>query len=140
MIPALVVAALLLLPYLDFDETREPDTVGIWFRSRRGRRLALVNAVAGVVGTAVLVVLDDYGRHLALLPTLPPFFSSGVLPFGVILIGLVGYWLFLRVRGFTTSERNLALFTLLFMTFVTLTVIGNLFRGENMALSFPWSM
>ncbi len=34
-IPGLVVMALLLLPYLDFDETRDPDTVGIWFRSRR---------------------------------------------------------------------------------------------------------
>lgn len=142
-IPALVVMALLLLPYLDFDETREPDTVGIWFRSRRGRRLALGNAVAGIVGTAALVVLDDYGRHLNLtLPVvsmLPSEISSGLLPFGVILIGLVGYWLFLRARRCTTSERNLALFTLLFAAFLTLTAIGNFFRGENMALVLPWS-
>ena len=78
-------------------------------------------------------------RHLLLLASsLPPFISSGLLPFGIILILLVGYWWFLRARGFTTSERNLALFTLLFMVFVTLTVIGNFFRGENMALTVPW--
>jgi len=55
------------------------------------------------------------------------------------LIALVGYWLLLRARGFTTSERNLALVTLLFMAFITLTAIGNFFRGQNMALTLPWS-
>ncbi len=136
-IPGLVVMALLLLPYADFDESREPDAVGIWFRSRRGRRLALVNAIGGIAMTAALVVIDDYGRQLALLPPLPPL-VSGLLPLGIILVALAGYWLFLRARGLTSSERNLALFTLLFMAFVTLTVIGNFFRGQNMALTFPW--
>ena len=137
-IPSLVALAILLLPYLDFDERHEPDTVGIWFRSRRGRRLAILNAVAGVVATAIWVVVDEATRHAALMPSLPSFVATGLLPLSLILIALVAYWLILRARGCTTSERNLALFTLLFTVFLTLTAIGNFFRGENMALTLPW--
>ena len=139
-IPSLMVSALLLLPYLDFDQNKEPDTVGIWFRSRRGRRLALINALLGIVGTASLVVIDEYWLHLtSLLPALSPLISNGLLPLSVILLSLAGYWWLLRAGGCTTSERNLALFTLLFMSFLTLTVVGNFFRGQNMALTLPWS-
>ena len=49
------------------------------------------------------------------------------------------YYRLLGARGATKSEKNLALFTLLFTAFVTLTVIGVFFRGENMALTFPWN-
>ncbi len=95
--------------------------------------------MVGVVSTAVLVVGDDSLRHSSLFPALPLLISSGLLAFAIILAGLIGCWLFLRARGYTTSERNLALFTLLLMAFLTLTVIGNFFRGQNMALTFPWS-
>ncbi len=139
-IPGLAALGLLLLPYLDPDPRPEQDVVGIWFRSRRGRRLAALNLVLGVVVTAGWVVLDEYWLDLpALLPFLPTAVSNGFIPVGAMVGVLAVYYWWLRRRGITRSERNLALFTLLFMAFVTLTVVGVFFRGENMALVLPWN-
>ncbi len=119
---------------------------GIWFRSVRGRWLAGISAVLGVVLTAALVVVDEFWLDLPdsdsisdLFRRLPTWISNGLMPMAVILLGLWAYYRLLGARGATTSEKNLALFTLLFMAFITLTVIGVFFRGENMALVFPWN-
>ncbi len=147
-IPGLVASALLLLPYIDFDEDADLDVRGIWFRSVRGRWLAGISAVLGVVLTAALVVVDEFWLDLPdllnsisgpFIGSLPTWISNGLVPMAVILLGLWAYYRLLGARGATNSEKNLALFTLLFMAFATLTVIGVLFRGENMALMFPWN-
>lgn len=139
-IPVLTLLALCLLPYVDADPRPERDVTGIWFRSRRGRRLAVLNALLGVGLTAALVVVDEYWLDLpALFGALPSAISNGAIPIGALGLGLVVYYWGLGRRGATRSERNLALFTLLFAAFVTLTVIGVFFRGENMALVFPWN-
>ena len=148
-IPALVGVGLIALPYLDYDDTRDPNVEGIWFRSRRGRWLAGINAVLGVTLTAALVVVDEYWSEITdkvrvdlpdLLSSAPPVISNGLVPLTVILLALVGYYWVLGRRGATTSEKNLALFTLLFAAFITLTGIGIFFRGENMALTWPWKV
>ncbi len=100
----------------------------------------MLNALLGVGLTAALVVVDEYWLDLpALLGALPSAISNGAIPIGALALGLVVYYWGLGRRGATRSERNLALFTLLFAAFVTLTVIGVFFRGENMALVFPWN-
>jgi quinol-cytochrome oxidoreductase complex cytochrome b subunit len=147
-IPGLVASALLLLPYIDYDEETDRDVRGIWFRSVRGRWLAGISAVLGVVLTAALVVTDEFWLDLPdlldsitdpFIGSLPTWISNGAVPMAVILLGLWAYYRLLGARGATRSEKNLALFTLLFTAFVTLTVIGVYFRGENMALVFPWN-
>lgn len=140
-IPALAALALFWLPYIDRDPDRDPDVTGIWFRSRRGRWLAAISAPLGVGVTAGLVLVDEYWLNLPeLLHFLPVSISNGLVPLGVLLVALFAYYRLLRARGATVSEANLALFTLLFMSFVTLTVIGVYFRGENMALMYPWEV
>ena len=142
-IPGLTGAALLLLPYVDITDD-DTDVTGLWFRSRRGRWLALIGGIAGVVITAALVVIDEYWLNLPDLfdhvGGLPTWISNGLVPITVILLALWAYDRVLHRRGATSSERHLALFVLLFMAFVTLTAIGIFFRGENMALAFPWDM
>jgi quinol-cytochrome oxidoreductase complex cytochrome b subunit len=136
-IPGLVGTGLIMLPYIDYSE--DADVTGIWFRSIRGRWLAGINAVLGVVIAAGLVVADEYWLELPdLLHFLPTWISNGLVPLAVILLGLWGYERLLHARGATASEKNLAIFTLLLMAFITLTAIGIFFRGENMALAFPW--
>lgn len=138
-IPSLVAVGLFLLPYTDFNPARDPDVTGIWFRSVRGRWLAGTSAALGVLVPAVLVVVDEYWLSLPeLLDFLPVWISNGLVPLAILLVGLAAYYWLLHRRGATTSEKNLALFTLLFVAFVTLTVIGVFFRGEDMALVFPW--
>jgi quinol-cytochrome oxidoreductase complex cytochrome b subunit len=140
-IPGLAAAALIALPYWDRNTVTDPDVEGIWFRSRRGRRLAAINTILGVLITTGLVIVDEYWLDLPdLLSFLPALISNGVIPFGIIVLALIGYYWALGRRGATTSERNLALFTLLFVAFIALTAIGIFCRGENMALVFPWDV
>ncbi|MBN1563012.1 MAG: cytochrome b N-terminal domain-containing protein [Anaerolineae bacterium] len=138
-IPGFTAAALIALPYMDRNPATEPDVEGIWFRSRHGRRLTAINTVLGIVITTAWVILDEKWLDLPeLLDFLPVLISDGVIPFGAILLFLIGYHWLLGRRGATISERNLALFTLLCAAFLTLTAIGIFCRGENMALGWPW--
>ncbi len=135
-IPGLGLIALIFLPYLDQDM----QTAGIWFRSIRGRWLALASAVLGVIGTFGLVLLDEYWLDLPdLLPFLPSSISNGWIPLAALLLALIGIYEALKTFGAKDCEARQALFTLLFSSFVTLTLIGIFFRGEGMALMFPWS-
>ena len=135
-IPALALGTLALLPYLDADM----DSVGIWFRSRRGRHLALVSVIVGVILTPALVLLDEYVLNLpALLPSLPTLLSNGVVPLAASLLGLIAYYeLLRRMSGATDCETKQALFSLMLTGFIMLTIVGIFFRGKGMALVWPW--
>jgi len=135
-IPGLGLLALLLLPYQDQDM----DSVGIWFRSIRGRWTALSSLFIGAVGTYLFVLLNEYWLDLpTLLPFLPSIISNGWVPLAAIILLLIGYYELLKAFGNSNCEARQALFTLLFSSFVTLTLIGIFFRGEGMALIYPWS-
>lgn len=135
-IPGLGLLALILLPYLDQDM----DTVGVWFRSVWGRVLTGLSFLLGVVGTFGFVWLNETWLDFpGWLPFLPSFISNGWVPLAFILLLLYGYYELLKFFGSTTCEARQALFTLLLASFVTLTIVGIFFRGEGMALIFPWS-
>jgi quinol-cytochrome oxidoreductase complex cytochrome b subunit len=136
-IPMLGLAGMLSLPYLD----RDLDVDGIWFRSRRGRWLALLSTVLGFVGTVAFVLIDEYWLDLpSLLPFLPTVISNGWIPMAALLLLLIGYSEFLNMFKVRKCESRQALFTLLLVAFVTLTLIGIFFRGEGMALVLPWEI
>lgn len=137
-VPGLALVALASLPYLRFDT----DSEGVWFRSRRGRFTAAIGALVGLIATPVLVVLDEYVVDLpALLPSLPTIISNGWVPLAILLLMLVLYYSGIR-RVFRASacEARQSVFTLLVVAFVVLTVIGVAFRGEGMALMWPWEV
>jgi hypothetical protein len=137
-IPALALLALALIPYQRFDLAAE----GIWFRSQRGRVMAVVAAVLALILTPALVLLDEYWLDLpALLPSLPTIISNGWVPLAALLLGLVVIYELLR-RAFraTACETRQSLFVLLVVGFMVLTVIGVAFRGAGMALMWPWEV
>ncbi|MFC1997601.1 cytochrome b N-terminal domain-containing protein [Chloroflexota bacterium] len=135
-IPGLGLLALLVIPYLDQDM----DSIGVWFRSVRGRWLAGFSFLLGVVGTFTFVFLDEYWLDLpGWLPFLPSSISNGWVPVAVILLLLYGFYELLKVFGSRACEARQAVFTLLFASFITLTFIGIFLRGEGMALINPWS-
>lgn len=134
-IPGLALVALAAVPYLRFDMKSE----GIWFRSLKGRRIAAVSALTGLVVTPVLVLLDEYFLDLpALLPSLPTVISNGWVPLAALLLMLMGYYELIK-KGFkaTACEARLSIFTLLVTAFLVLTIIGIFFRGQGMALVWP---
>ena len=115
------------------------DTSAVWFRSRKGRRLALIGALTGLVITPIFVILDEYFIDLpALLPSLPTLISNGWVPLAVLLLLLIVFYaLVKRLFRSTYDEARLSVFTLLVTAFIVLTVIGIAFRGEGMALMWP---
>ena len=137
-IPTMALGALMIVPYLRFDSVSE----GVWFRSYRGRKLAVIGLVNGLIGTILLVLIDEYLVDLpALLPSLPTIISNGWIPMTVLLLMLIGYHESMRhIFKATKCEARQSVFVLLTTSFVVLTIIGIAFRGEGMALMWPWEV
>ncbi len=137
-IPGLALVGLAALPYLDTDM----NSVGIYFRSRRGRWLAAFSAAAGGLLTVGYVLVDEFYLDLpALLPSLPTLLSNGLVPLALLLLGLIGYAeLIRRWSRATKCETTLSLFVLISAGFIGLTLIGIFFRGPGMALMWPWDV
>jgi len=136
-LPALGVVALVALPYLGFasDEPR-----GVWFLSMTGRKLARDAALAAMVATPLLVIIDD--RLLGGLGRLAgstAFLTRGVLPVAALVAVCAGGFRLLRSRfGATRLEATQTLFVLLATGFAVLTATGIWFRGAGMRLVWPW--
>jgi hypothetical protein len=104
--------------------------------------MAWFAAVTALIVTPVLVILDEVALDFpALLPTLPTLVSNGLLPLMILLLGFLLYGAAVKaVFQANRDETRQALFVLLVVGFVVLTVIGVAFRGEGMALMWPWEV
>ena len=137
-IPLLAAGALILIPYLRYDN----DTSGVWLLSHKGRRMGTVAAVTALVLTPTWIVLDEFWLDFAAwLPGAPPAISSGLAPFSVMLAGLVGFCAYLKKRfSASNNEAIQTVVVFLMVVFAVLTATGVWFRGPGMALVWPWSM
>jgi quinol-cytochrome oxidoreductase complex cytochrome b subunit len=138
LLPSLAILAIFLLPFFDINLA----SVGIYFRSRRGRSLTLLAMGLALVATPLWVVLDEFVLNWsAWLPTWDTLLSNGLIPLTVIFIPLIllDEW---TVKTFhaDTEERVLFIATFLFTAFIVLTLVGIFFRGPGMSLYWPWAM
>ena len=135
-VPLSAAAFLVYLPYLSYGETPS----GLWFHSANGRRTALAAAGTALVTVPAGILTTEYVLGLQkLLPFLPPAVSTGLLPTGMLALLVLGLFGLSRWR-FRASriEAVQAVFTLLTVGFVVLTVTGVFFRGAAMRLTWPW--
>jgi hypothetical protein len=133
LIPALLVVALLSIPYLRYGTEQS----GPWFLSETGRRCGLLATMLALVLTPALVVIDE----LVLQPGagLPTVFGRGVVPFGLLAAGLAGFrWVLLRRLQVTKGELVQTMFIFFLVVLAVLTVTGVWFRGPGVALVWPW--
>jgi len=133
---AVVFTGIILVPILD----RRTQDIGIYFRSRKGRRSAIFNLILAVDLIPLLVIADEYWFDIGtLLPGIPHFVANGLVPLGVILVGLILIYgltrLFFKANH---SEAAAGIFTFVMASLVVLTIIGIYFRGPNMALVLPF--
>ncbi|MFH1635080.1 MAG: cytochrome b N-terminal domain-containing protein [Chloroflexota bacterium] len=137
-IPGIALIALALLPFYDVTT----PSVGVYFRSRRGRYLALFAVGLGLLATPIWVLLDEFVLHWTVwLSTWPTLLSNGLIPFAIILLGLLSLDEFVqKTLHATQEERVLTLFIFLFTALIVLTIIGIFFRGPGMSLYWPWEM
>ncbi len=125
-----------LIPFLRYHEA----PAGVWFISGNGRRTALLAAVAAAVTTPLAVVLDEYVLDFAaLMPGLPSTFSLGVVP-AAIFVGAVVGMCSLMARKFRSSrlESVQAVIVFIAVSWIILTAVCVLFRGEGMKLRWPF--
>ena len=135
-IPVLVAGSLFALPLIQND----PATTGIWFRSQKGRRMGAVAAAAALILVPLSILGSHYGFDAsAWLPWVPKMIISGLFPLAVILAALSGFYVLMKRRfGASHVETIQATFILLLMSYVVLTITGLWFRGEGMALVWPF--
>ncbi|MBN2393256.1 MAG: cytochrome b N-terminal domain-containing protein [Anaerolineae bacterium] len=133
---AILLLGVALVPYLD----RQDANIGIYFRSKVGRRAALIGAILSLDIVPLLIIADEgWAGFSSLLPTWSPFVSNGLIPLGIVLIGLfVIYGLVRLVLRANRSEALTGLFAFVMMSFIVLTITCALFRGPNMALVLPF--
>ncbi|MBN1304925.1 MAG: cytochrome bc complex cytochrome b subunit [Anaerolineales bacterium] len=137
-LPGLAALAVFMLPFFDTN----PASVGVYFRSRRGRSLTFLSAGLALVLTPLWVLLDEYLLNWsAWLPGWPALLSNGLIPLAVLLLPLflLDEWL---VRSFKadTEERVLFIAGFVFTAFLILTAVGIFFRGPGMGLYWPWEL
>lgn len=138
LIPGAAVLAVFLLPFFDINL----QSVGIYFRSRRGRSLTALAAGIAIIAAPLWVLLDEFVLDLTgWLPAWPTLISNGLIPLTVILLPLLALdaWTVKFFRA-NMEERVLFTATFLFTAFVVLTIIGIFFRGPGMSLYWPWAM
>jgi len=135
-LPLAAFVALLYLPYADDND----NSGGIWFRSQSGRRLAAVSATIALVAAPLLIIIAEYVIDFTnWMPGTAPVISNGLIPAVILLAAVVGYYMLLKKKFAASKEEAIqAVFVLLLVAFVALTVTGIWFRGIGMRLTFPW--
>ncbi|MEW6242481.1 MAG: cytochrome bc complex cytochrome b subunit [Chloroflexota bacterium] len=137
-IPSIALLGIFLLPFFDINL----QSVGIYFRSHRGRSLTALAAGFAIIATPLWVLLDEFVLDWAgWLPTWNTLLSNGLIPLAVITLPLLALdsWAVKTFRA-DTEERVLFIATFLFVAFIVLTIIGIFFRGPGMSLYWPWAM
>jgi len=135
-VPALALALVAALPTLGGGAR----TTGRWFGSPRGARTAIGAAVAGAVLAAGTILVDEPLRRAPpWFPALAPAIRGGLLPVLATAAAVAAVALLVRRRGASRLEAVQAAFTFVLAAFAVLTITGVLFRGQAMALAWPWS-
>jgi quinol-cytochrome oxidoreductase complex cytochrome b subunit len=134
-IPLLLVFALVGIPYIRYPTM----TAGVWFVSLKGRRMALLSAVAATVAAPAAILMDEYlFDFLGWMPGLPSFVSTGLIPLALVFVGVWGFCGIIKRRYAPDKQEVVQTLFMFFLTaFVILTVTGIWFRGAAMKLGWP---
>jgi quinol-cytochrome oxidoreductase complex cytochrome b subunit len=135
-IPLFMLIGLAGIPYFNYQR----ETAGVWFASRQGRHMAIVAALTAIIVTPIGIVADEFLIDFAAgIPGLSPVISSGILPTAFVLAGIIlFYWRVKKKYAAANNESIQAVFVLLTVAFIILTIVGIWFRGKGMELMWPW--
>jgi hypothetical protein len=137
LIPSILVAFLITLPYID----QARAGAGVWFSSKRGKRIVGWTALYTAIIMPIYILLDNaFSLREMLRGVLPDWVAQGLLP-AFIMAVIVALPVLVLIRWKpTVREVMLALFTVMFVSAIVLTLSGFLFRGPGFKMYLPWQM
>jgi cytochrome b-561 len=133
-VPGLLVAGLMSIPYIDQTGAGE----GIWFSTLQGKRITLVSLLATIPCTLLLIYLNARFGIRRLFPGAPQMAADLMNPATLLLVGIAAYSVLV---GWRTGSRRMAattLFSCFLSAYVLLMIIGTFFRGPNWDWAWPW--
>ncbi len=136
--PVIFLTTIIWIPFTKF----ESKDGGIWFASSRGKKLCTRTALFTLILIPVLVVLNNFIPDIIKSGSgFQAILGNGILPVLTILGAIVAwiYWLKKR-QYFTKNEIFQAVFVFFVVSYLILMFISIWFRGEGMALMWPWQV
>lgn len=134
LIPSVVLAGLMLIPFLD----REKEPAGVWFGGKAGRRVALRSLAAGLALAALSVAIPvSFGWLRDWFPSIPQIVIILFNPGSILTALYVAWSLYVLQKTQSTRMSAIALFTCFLAGFAVLTFVGTYLRGPNWG--FYWS-
>jgi hypothetical protein len=97
----------------------------------------MVAVVVALIATPLGILADEYIIDFAAwIPSVPAVISNGLIPVAMALASIIGfYWLMKQKYAATRNEAIQAVFILLLVAFIILTITCIWFRGRGMALT-----
>ena len=137
-IPSLLSVLIVLLPYIKQNH----DTDGIWFISAKGRKTGFISAVCSLTLVPFIIIINEIILWPSLvLPGFPLIITGGFIPFLCLLAFVSGLYIYFKnYSGASRQETAQAVSIFILVSFVVLTIAGYWFRGQGMALCWPWDM
>ena len=134
-IPGLMVISLMAIPYID----RSNKDVGIWFASKKGRKIAVWSAVYTSIWLIGLIMFDEHIGVRSLISK-PEIFPGWIIPIAVIGGLIVLLYVLIRRWRPSTREVLIGLFTAFVVTYFLLIINATFFRGLGLNLVWPWDL
>ena len=112
------------------------EKVGTWFYSSKGPVIVLSSAIFSVIFTSLLIIIFEYWLLLYQL-NIPLIISTGVIPFFMYLLPVLGFIFYLMRRLKADKvELVISIVTIVFASYIVMSIVGIWFRGEAMQLIF----
>ncbi|NOR74615.1 MAG: DUF4405 domain-containing protein [Draconibacterium sp.] len=131
-IPLALTIFFIYIPKINIDKER----VGTWLYSSKGKSIIILSAAFSAILTILLIVVFEYLLHLNQLNMLL-FISTGIIPLFMFLVPVFTFLLYLKmVKKADKVELIISITTIIFTSYIVMSLIGIWFRGEGMHLIF----
>ncbi len=103
--------------------------------------MGVMAAVTALILTPAFILVDEFLLKIELwFPGIPTLLTLGLVPVLVFMIFLILFYKWMKKKYAASNNEALqALFILLLVAFLITTIVGIWFRGEGMALVWPWN-
>ncbi|MCK4408033.1 MAG: cytochrome b N-terminal domain-containing protein [Bacteroidales bacterium] len=131
-IPLSLITFLFYTPYIKIDK----EKIGSWFYSQKGGGIIILSIIFSTLLTSALIIIFEYWFKFSQL-NIHLFISSGIIPLLFYLVPALGFLFYLKsILKADKVEIIIAIMTVIFTSYIIMSIVGVWFRGESMNLIF----